>query len=113
MPKIQYKEKEGVLHIGGGRFFYAQQPAEVDEKEITDLLNKYSDLEEVEEEPEQQVPPQQDDGYTKTSIKKLNADEQRELIAEFGGDPEETNNEDDRIELILQLQEEKNAEKGE
>lgn len=45
--------------------------------------------------------------YTKTSLKKLNAEQQKEIIVSFGGDPEGTNNEDERIDLILKLQEEK------
>ncbi|PID03607.1 hypothetical protein CSV67_02905 [Sporosarcina sp. P2] len=47
MAKVQYKQKTGVLHIGGGRFFYAQEPVEVTAKERDDLLELYSDLEEV------------------------------------------------------------------
>lgn len=47
MPKIQYKHKKGALHIGGGRFFYANEPVEVSAKERDDLLSKYEDLEEV------------------------------------------------------------------
>lgn len=47
MAKVQYKQKTGVLHIGGGRFFYAQEPVEVTAKERDDLLEMYSDLEEV------------------------------------------------------------------
>jgi len=47
MPKIQYKHKKGALHIGGGRFFYANEPIEVSAKERDELLSKYEDLEEV------------------------------------------------------------------
>ncbi|EID42863.1 hypothetical protein [Parageobacillus thermoglucosidasius] len=47
MPKIQYKHKKGALHIGGGRFFYANEPVEVSAKERDELLSKYEDLEEV------------------------------------------------------------------
>ncbi|WP_368653761.1 hypothetical protein AB4Y30_01490 [Ornithinibacillus sp. 4-3] len=42
--------------------------------------------------------------HTKSSIKKLSADEQRALIEELGGDPDKTNNEEERIELILASQ---------
>lgn len=45
-----------------------------------------------------------EDKHTKSSIKKLSADEQRALIEELEGDPEETNNEEERIALILELQ---------
>ncbi|PIC72526.1 hypothetical protein [Sporosarcina sp. P17b] len=47
MAKVQYKQKTGVLHIGGGRFFYAQELVEVTAKERDSLLELYSDLEEV------------------------------------------------------------------
>lgn len=45
-----------------------------------------------------------EDKHTKSSIKKLSADEQRALIEELEGDPEETSNEEERIALILELQ---------
>lgn len=96
MPKVQYKEKTGALHIGGGRFFHANEPVEVTEEEIDQLLETYEDLEEVEEEATK---------HTKTSLKKLGAEGQKDLIIELGGEVEGTNNEDERIALILQLQE--------
>ncbi|MDA1747727.1 hypothetical protein OWP16_01560 [Bacillus paranthracis] len=49
MPLVQYKQKSGVLHIGGGRFFYANEPLKVTAKERDELLVAYSDLEEVKE----------------------------------------------------------------
>lgn len=49
MPLIQYKQKTGALHIGGGRFFYANEPHKVTAKERDELLNTYPDLEEVKE----------------------------------------------------------------
>lgn len=49
MPLVQYKQKTGVLHIGGGRFFYANEPHKVTAKERDELLGAYSDLEEVKE----------------------------------------------------------------
>lgn len=106
MAKVKYKHDKGVLHIGGGRFFHAKKPVEVNEKEVKTLLSKYDDL--VLNEQQTDVT----EKYTKSSIKKLSADEQRELIVELGGNPEKTSNEDERIELILQLQEE-NQEEGE
>lgn len=114
MPKIQYKAEKGVLHIGGGRFFYANEPVEVSEEEKSKLLETYPDL--VEAEPEQVVPPTNDGKeepgktYTKAEIKKLNADEQRDLITDLGGNPEDTNNEEERIALVLALQEEQTEE---
>jgi hypothetical protein len=114
LPKIQYKAKSGVLHIGGGRFFYTQEPVEVSEHEKGKLLETYPDL--VGVEPEQMIPPTSDGKenpgktYTKSEIKKLNADEQRNLITELGGNPEDTNNEEERIALILALQEEQTEE---
>lgn len=47
MAKVQFKHKEGALHIGGGRFFYANDPVEVTEAEKDELLSSYEDLEEV------------------------------------------------------------------
>ncbi|WP_153732537.1 hypothetical protein [Sporosarcina obsidiansis] len=47
MAKLQYKKESGALHIGGGRFFYAQKPVEVTAKERDELLKLYPDLEEV------------------------------------------------------------------
>lgn len=47
-----------------------------------------------------------DEKHTAASLKKLNADEQKAIIAELEGDLESVNNEDERIALILQLQEE-------
>lgn len=71
MAKVQYKSDEGILHIGGGRFFYAKDPVEVPEKEKAELLKNHKDLEEVEEkkqdakqgqkEPEQDKPKQEDE----------------------------------------------------
>lgn len=128
MAEVQYKSKKGVFHIGGGRFFYAQKPVEVADNELDNLLATYSnDLELVagkEKEPadsngdgkqeetpgDPEEPGNENAPYTKTSIRKLTADEQRDLIVEFGGNPEETNNEDERVALILQLQEEKQEE---
>jgi hypothetical protein len=48
MPQIKLKGEKGVLHIGGGRFFYANQPVEVTAKEKGELLKAYpGHLEEV------------------------------------------------------------------
>jgi SepF-like predicted cell division protein (DUF552 family) len=97
MPRVQYKHETGALHIGGGRIFYANEPVEVPEEEIDQLLETYKDLEEVEEE---------ETKHTKTSLKKLGAEGQKDVINDFGGNVEETNNEDERIALILKLQDE-------
>lgn len=48
----------------------------------------------------------EDEEHTAASLKKLNADEQKAIITELGGDLETVNNEEERIALILQLQEE-------
>ncbi len=45
--------------------------------------------------------------YTEADLKKLKKDQQVDLIKELQGDPEKTNNEDERVALILKLQEEK------
>jgi hypothetical protein len=99
MPKVQYKNKEGALHIGGGRFFFANEPVEVSEKEKKKLLENYADLEEVIEE--------KSDLYTKSALKKLNKEQQEALIAQFDGDLTSVENEEERIALILELQEKK------
>ncbi len=52
-----------------------------------------------------------DEDYTAASLKKLNADRQKEIILELGGDLESVSNEEERIALILQLQEEQKVEK--
>jgi hypothetical protein len=57
MAKIQLKHKEGALHIGGGRFFYANEPVEVTEAEKDKLLLAYEDLEEVVEEAKEEEKP--------------------------------------------------------
>jgi hypothetical protein len=68
MAKVQYKHKEGALHIGGGRFFYANEPVEVTDKERAELLENYSDLEEVVEE----LPEEKEDEKAKPEKKKAN-----------------------------------------
>lgn len=50
MAFVQLKHENGVLHIGGGRFFYAGEPQKVSAKERDELLGTYEDLEEVKEE---------------------------------------------------------------
>lgn len=49
--------------------------------------------------------------HTAASLKKLNADEQKAIITGLGGDLESVNNEEERIALILQLQEEQKTDK--
>src|SRR5699024_9714164 len=93
-------------------FFYANEPVEV--PDIDFLLKTYVDLKEVEgnqdspgdggDDNHQEDP--EGEEYTEASLKKLNAEEQKEVIISLGGNPEETNNADERIALILQLQEE-------
>lgn len=121
MAKIQYKQEKGVLHIGGGRFFYGQKPVEVHDSD--ELLLKFQDLElaeddnaptdpddgggGLEETEENKDPENEPETFTTSSLKKFNAVEQKAIIENLGGNVEETNNEDERIALILQLQEEK------
>lgn len=72
MALIQYKNPTGVLHIGEGRFFYADEPQKVTAKERDELLKAYEDLEEVKEEKqssktkedlvEEEIDEQEDDG---------------------------------------------------
>lgn len=116
MGKVQYKADKGVLHIGGGRFFHANKPKKVTDK--AELLSKFVDLVDAggDEQTNKPDDPENNgeqgsgndenpDKHTESSLKKLNADEQKALIEELGGNVEETNNQDDRIALILQLQE--------
>lgn len=49
--------------------------------------------------------------HTAASLKKLNADEQKAIITGLGGDLESVSNEEERIALILQLQEEQKEDK--
>jgi len=110
MPHIQYKQKKGALHIGGGRFFYANQPVEVTAEEEKKLLKNYKQLESVKGDSDESNGKEQgDDGnndpHTAASLKKLNADQQKEIITELKGDVNSTGNEEDRIKLILTLQE--------
>lgn len=46
---------------------------------------------------------------TKTEIKKMNKGPQEDKIRELGGDPANAKNEDERIELIVELQEKKQS----
>ncbi|AUJ25184.1 hypothetical protein [Virgibacillus dokdonensis] len=121
MASVQYKAPWGVLHIGKGRFFYADEPVEVDDSD--ELLSKFQDLEiekgdnaptdpddgggGLEETEENKDPENEPETFTTSSLKKFNAVEQKAIIENLGGNVEETNNEDERIALILQLQEEK------
>jgi hypothetical protein len=50
MPKVQYKHEKGALHIGRGRFFFPNEPVEVTEDELKNLLDSHEELEEVQEE---------------------------------------------------------------
>ncbi|WP_404407724.1 hypothetical protein [Jeotgalibacillus malaysiensis] len=108
MPYIQYKEKTGVLHVGKGRFFYAGIPVEVTVDEEKELLKKHSALEKTEPETDTGSGQNQNeddaDKHTEASLKKLSADEQKALIEEFEGDVESTKNAEERIALILKLQ---------
>lgn len=124
MPQIQYKREEGVLHIGGGRFFYAQKPVTVSDEEAKELLGTYKTLEEVKENDadskadqvpgedqlpkDPQVPPAGglDNLYTESGLKKLNAPELDAIITDLNGDPSTVKNSGERIELILKLQSE-------
>lgn len=101
MPKVVYEASYGVLHVGGGRFFKANEPVEVENAE--ELISKYSDLKIVVED--------KADQHTESSLKKLNAEKQKVIIEDLGGNVEETNNADERIALILRLQEENQEER--
>lgn len=107
MGKVKYNKESGTLHIGFGRFFHAQKPVEVQDKD--ELLKKYADLSDAGEDnpsSDEDDPIDETEEHTESSLKKINADSQKELITELGGNVEDTSNENERIELILQLQEE-------
>ncbi|GAK11392.1 hypothetical protein [Geomicrobium sp. JCM 19039] len=117
MSKVQY-ERKGTLHIGGGRFFYGFTPVKVTEEEQQRLVSAY-DLKKVEadgpldpEDPEVPTepspPPDGDEGnvYTESELRSMNKAEQEAIIEQLGGDPSETKNSDERVALILLLQEE-------
>jgi hypothetical protein len=54
MLKIQYKEKTGALHIGGGLIFRANEPVELADKEANKLVKNFpKDLELVEDKKEE------------------------------------------------------------
>lgn len=95
---LKLKTNVSVLHIGGGRFYYAGQTYN-DSDVPLEFQEKYFDG------TEDESPDNEPEPHTATSIKKLNADAQKELIVELGGDPETTKNEEERISLILDLQE--------
>ncbi|MDQ0658764.1 hypothetical protein [Paenibacillus sp. W2I17] len=106
MPYLKYNKQKGALHIGGGRFFYPNEPIEVSEDEAEALLKRHSDLEEVKAD-DKVTPASGTDvtkKYTKTQLKKLTEDEQLSLLVELGGNPEDSNSEDELIEQILKLQ---------
>ncbi|MGE8079029.1 hypothetical protein [Peribacillus loiseleuriae] len=63
-----------------------------------------------------EIPPEvlkvpDDNQYTVASLKKLNKEQQEEVIAQFNGDLESVKNEEERIGLILHLQVQQKAEK--
>lgn len=107
MAELQYKKETGALHIGGGRFFYSGEPVEVKDEEKAELLSKYADLEDVTT--DEKVSKDNHDLHTEASLKKLNAEQQKVIIADMEGDLESVSNEEERISLILELQEELEA----
>lgn len=106
MPYLKYNKQKGALHIGGGRIFYPNEPIEVGEDEVVALLDRHSDLEEVKA--DVKVAPVAGTDvtkkYNKTQLKKLSDEEQLSLLIELGGNPEDSNTEDELIEQILKLQ---------
>ncbi|GAB2558236.1 hypothetical protein [Gracilibacillus alcaliphilus] len=66
----------------------------------------YFEIVEQEQQHDQEAPNDnnQNKAYTKSYLKKLNKDQQEKIIAELSGDPSDTGNEEERIALILELQ---------
>lgn len=101
ISKFIDKEDNNTLYEVGDEFPKGDsQPAE---NRIETLLNKHPKYNKafiVEVEHIEQV----SNKFTKTDLKKLNKSEQEKLIEELNGDPNSAKNEDERITLILQLQ---------
>ena len=91
-----------------GRIFKNGEDAATVEQDVHEYLegNTHFSLTKSEEAPLDDEG-EGDEKHTAASLKKLNADEQKAIIAVFGGDLESVNNEDERIALILELQEAK------
>ncbi|SEB15775.1 hypothetical protein SAMN05421743_12142 [Thalassobacillus cyri] len=94
------KDDKQVIYQVGDQ--YPREGYEPSEERIEELSNEHPKykrvfIKEVETGSSKQL--------TKTDIRQKNKAEQEDLIKEFGGDPGETKNEDERISLILKLQE--------
>jgi len=93
---------------------------EVESQEIANKIVKtgYFDVVESEdneqpEDPEAPQEPKEPEVYTKSSLKKLNKEQQEAIISEAGWDPSTAKNEEERISFILEIQESKQEEQGE
>lgn len=93
--------------VMGHIFIFGDKPKEV-EQDVYEYLggNAYFSLVKDENESSED----ENEEYTAASLKKLNAEQQKDIITGFGGDLESVSNEEERIALILQLQEEQKAE---
>lgn len=94
---------KGVDYQVMGYFFKINQSKEVS-KEAYEYLEGIPVFEVESQGVEQDPPSNPEEKHARSSIKKLSADEQRALIEELGGNPDETSNEEERIALILELQ---------
>ncbi|TES56181.1 hypothetical protein E2L07_05705 [Halalkalibacterium halodurans] len=91
MP-YQLKSKS-VLHVPGGRFFKKDEVY----KDVPKTHMSYF-VESEKGGPQERTP------YTHSELEKLSASDQKKIIEELGGDAESVKNAEQRIALILELQ---------
>lgn len=94
-----------VIYEGGEE--YPRDGYEPPEARIEELSKEHPKYERVFI---KEVEPSSESRLTKKEIKKMNKDPQEKLIKELGGNPDSAKNEDERIALILELQEKKQSE---
>lgn len=87
-----------------GRKFILNKEQEIDEKTYS-YLKSNPLFEVMERDIEGSQSGGSDDKYTKSSMKKLNKEQQEAIIKDLKGNPEDANNEEERVALILELQE--------
>ncbi|MFD2924173.1 hypothetical protein [Halobacillus naozhouensis] len=84
-----------------GKVFEPGKEIELTEEQGKKLKDKV----ELRETEEVKAPDENPEKYTENSLRKLSADEQKEIVTELDGNLEELTNEDKRVEFILENQE--------